>query len=351
MRSVAFLFLTFGVLAAVLIVSMRSEPTRPRAVRAMRADEAPPVSEEPPVVARMAAASQPGTVPAIDEPDRRGWAGWAERVDEWFVGQRAKQRRSVRVQLALADTFMKAEQFEQAKICFERVLRRDDRHRDALAGLALALWKLGHHAESVDAHVRLLRSWPEAVEARFNYAVALGTLGRDGAAIAEYRRVLAHDPRHARAMYNLAALEQGEGKLSDALRRWRRVTELASNLPSAWFQRGTVAMELHRHEEARDCFIQATRLRPRDARGQSNLGLALLALEQRVEALAAFERAVAADPELVPALCAWAETLAATEANDPDRDVAVRQSRELAERALRLESRNARAQAILARLP
>ena len=110
-------------------------------------------------------------------------------------------------------------------------------------------------------------------------------------------------------------------------------------------------MELRRHEEARDCFIQATRLRPRDARGQSNLGLALLALEQRVEALAAFERAVAADPELVPALCAWAETLAATEANDPDRDVAVRQSRELAERALRLESRNARAQAILARLP
>lgn len=354
MRSVAFLFLTFGVLAAVLLVSMRSEPPRPRAVRAMRTEDAPPISEEPPTVVRMPATSQPGTAPATDESDRPGWVGWAglaERVDEWFVGLRAKQRRSVHVQSVLADTFMKAEQIEQARVCFERVLRRDDRNRDALAGLALALWKLGRRAESVDAHARLLRAWPEAVEARFNYAVALGTLGRNGAAIAEYRRVLAHDPQHARATYNLAALEQGEGKLSDALRRWRRVTELASDLPSAWFQRGTVAMELRRHEEARDCFIQATRLRPRDARGQSNLGLALLALERRVEALAAFERAVAADPELVPALCTWAETLAATDTNDPDRNVAVRKARELAERALRLESRNARAQAILARLP
>ena len=131
MRSVAFLFLTFGVLAAVLLFSMRSEPTRPRAVRPTPTDDAPPISEELPVVARMPATSQTTAAPAPGRPGWAGWAGLAERVDEWFVGERARQRRSVPVQLALADTFMKTEQFERARVCFERALRRDDPPRRA----------------------------------------------------------------------------------------------------------------------------------------------------------------------------------------------------------------------------
>jgi tetratricopeptide (TPR) repeat protein len=136
---------------------------------------------------------------------------------------------------------------------------------------------------------------------RFNYAVALASVGRNGAAIRQLREVLVRRPDHGRAVYNLASLVQREGKLTEALSLWRRVTELNDKLAGAWFQRGTVAVDLRRYDEARESFEQVTTLEPNDAEAHHNLGLAWLSLERKDKAIAAFDRASALDPTFAAA--------------------------------------------------
>ena len=76
------------------------------------------------------------------------------------------------------------------------------------------------------------------------------------------------------------------------------------------------------------------------------MGLALAALGRPAEAADAYEQAVDADPKLVTALCNWAELLL-----ERDGPGATAKAKRLCRQALALQSENARARAMLARVP
>ncbi|MBP2298676.1 tetratricopeptide repeat protein [Azospirillum picis] len=196
-----------------------------------------------------------------------------------------------------------------------------------LAGLRQSA---GDAAEAFRLYGRALRLMPDLADAHAGRCAALRALDRNGPALAAGERALALAPTHADALTNRAgALLAGgdaaaaercarralrlnprsaaaHAALAAALAAGRRWTEaeasaraaLASDrgLADAWELLGAVLAKLGRFPDSLDAFAAAERLRSGPALWAAR-GTALVAMAKPREALADFDRALAARPQ------------------------------------------------------
>lgn len=218
-----------------------------------------------------------------------------------------------------------------------RLLRRSLAARPESAGtqsnLAGALHTLGDPAGAEAAYRRALRLDPTLADAHASRAGALRSLGRAEEGERSAARALALDPAHAEALVNLAdsrlarrqsvsaetaarralavrdelrgGLPAGHMALGSALAAQNRFDEaeaayraaLAGNprYGEAWENLGALLAKLGRFDESLDAFAEAERLRPGPSLWAAR-GTALVAMAHPAEALADFDRALAARP-------------------------------------------------------
>ena len=117
---------------------------------------------------------------------------------------------------------------------------------------------------AVEAFRTALDAEPDLVRARLGLGAALQKERQPDAAAEAFEEVLASEPDNWRAHFNLGQLARARGDLQSAQRHYRAVLDT----------------------------------KPRHVAALANLGLILLRLEQRTEAIALLERAVAIDPAL-----------------------------------------------------
>lgn len=134
---------------------------------------------------------------------------------------------------------------------------------ESLAAKAEALVHAGTHEAALDAYDEALRLDPRHRSSLEGRATCLVQLNRKGEAIEAYRKVLARDPRNFAALRSIARLHADE-------RRWRECLEAADEL---------------------------LRIRPTESIALQLKGDALTNLGRRPEALAAYEGAIAVDPD------------------------------------------------------
>jgi Tfp pilus assembly protein PilF len=157
----------------------------------------------------------------------------------------------------------RAGSLEEARALFERVLRMEPKHPDALHLLGMLWCARGDSRKGVQLIRRAIAFSPKFHDALSNLGCVLQSLGRDEEALASFDKALAIRPDSIEAINN----------------------------------RGNTLQVLGRIEEALACFDKALAIRPDHAPSLNNRGNALRCLGRLKEALAAFERALAIEPD------------------------------------------------------
>lgn len=220
-------------------------------------------------------------------------------------------------------------QIQAAMPLYERVLKRNPGHFDALHLGGLLLHQSGQSALGADWMRRALRINPASAVAHHNLALALLALNEPAAALAACEAAIARRSDYANAHRCRGDALQQLGRHAEAVDSYTQALNLQPQDTQAWFNRGNALWRLGqlaqalgsydaalgqgpcgaelwtargrvqgllgRPEEAAQSYQQAVRLRPDDVASWRALGRTLSGLEQHAPALEALERALALD--------------------------------------------------------
>ncbi len=179
---------------------------------------------------------------------------------------------------------------------YDRVLKRDPRHADALHLRGLVAHQQGDPERA--------RAWVakaiaiDSGNAAYHNTLGAVRLGGDDAAAAEacFRRALALDPDLAEAHNNLGNALLRQGHAEAAIGCYRRALEIRPDYAEAHGNLGSALRRQGRLSEAQASCERALAVKPDHVSALANLGQILHEQGRYHEALAALDRAVVLDP-------------------------------------------------------
>ncbi len=226
-------------------------------------------------------------------------------------------------------------QFARAQTLYEKILKHEPRHFDALHLLgviaaqtnnpARALTLIGKAIEinpcSADAFCNqgsafraleqfdsALRSYDHAVAIRPDYTeahccrgIVLWELRRLDEALKCFARAIELRPSYADAHYNRARVLKDLGQADAALASCAHAIALNETYAEAHDLKGTLHRELGDHEAALNCFERALAANPDYAHAHLNRGNVFIDLYRLDEALESYGRAIALKPDFAEA--------------------------------------------------
>ena len=176
-------------------------------------------------------------------------------------------------------------------------LKVDPRSADALSNLALVLHALKRDDEAIASLDKALALAPGHLDALNNRGGILLDLKRPADAIACFEAVLSQQPHHMQARINRGNARAESGEFELALADYDAVLARAPGHPQACYNRGNAQRTLGRDTKRSRPTTGRSRRLPRLVNAWHNRGLALAALNRHGEATESFGRALAIEPE------------------------------------------------------
>jgi tetratricopeptide (TPR) repeat protein len=188
-----------------------------------------------------------------------------------------------------------------ACVAYRDFLKREPRHADAWAELAIQLLNLGRHEQAREACEASLAIDPAQRSARLNLGLALMLLGRSSAAESLFRSVLGTDPNQMDARLFLAVCLLEKQDLDDAWivlagGRHHENSELEPQHAALWAQLGVALFERRKFETAEEACRASLRLDPHNLTAQAYLGSIRMELGDLEQATGLFQRLAAKHP-------------------------------------------------------
>jgi len=203
--------------------------------------------------------------------------------------------------LCLAVEHHRAGRLAQAETCYERLLRIDPRHADALHLLGVAAHQRGDHHRAVDCIRRAIAQNDAFAPYHSNLGAAYRSMGRLDDAIGCYREALRRDDRAAEVHFNLANALKEKESLPEAADSYRQAVQLKPEWADPWIALAETLRRQDRLDEAVACCRRALAIQPESAEAEFQLGGALRAQGRSAEAIEHYARAVALRPAFVEA--------------------------------------------------
>ena len=188
--------------------------------------------------------------------------------------------------------------FKAARVLYERALKFQPHHFDALHMLATLSYQTGQLERAETLFVKALKIEPDAVFALNNYGNLLQDLKKYKSALATFDKALALDPSYVEAHNNRGDLLQHVGRLPEALESYERAIALAPTYAAAHYNRGNALGMMGRFEDAVASHNAAIEIDPHYAQAYMNRGNALNELGRLDQAVESFDRAILLAPEL-----------------------------------------------------
>jgi tetratricopeptide (TPR) repeat protein len=189
---------------------------------------------------------------------------------------------------------------QEAIQVLNRFIKTNPESADARLLLGSLLMEAGQRTESIEQLTAGVRLRPSSAEADNALGEAYNKFGNVPAARAAFEKAVALKPDYGIAQSNLGQtlLASGEAaKAAGHLDRAIRLLGRTDDAADAHYLRAKVYSAQNEQKQAAAQLEQAVALRPRFAEAWSDLGQARRALLDDAGALAAFERAVAANPK------------------------------------------------------
>lgn len=196
--------------------------------------------------------------------------------------------------LSLATAYRVKTQFEQALICYARILEIDPKAVSAHYGVGNTLQNLGRPLEAVDSFSAALSLNPDFLEARYNLANLQKSLGNLLEAVHHYRLAVALKPDFADAYHNMGSALHALGRHDEALSSYEEA--LCCDLPETHNNMGAVYFDQRQYPRALACYRLAIAARPDYAEAYNNVGNTLRKMGEFDAAAAALREAI----ELAP---------------------------------------------------
>jgi tetratricopeptide (TPR) repeat protein len=199
-----------------------------------------------------------------------------------------------RAWLAYGDALVDLNQYEDARIAFERARLTDpERVRIEEATAALAA---DERKKSEDIFRTILQADPSHAAA----LVGLAALSLEADRPHDAERLLRHALRQSEhlplAWRGLGPALQAQGRLKEAEAAARYLVKIEPQNPQSWVVSASVATRLMRQEDALEAYERAARLKPEEVGLRMSVGHVQKTLGRRAESEASYKAALTMDP-------------------------------------------------------
>jgi tetratricopeptide (TPR) repeat protein len=207
--------------------------------------------------------------------------------------------------LAYGDALVDLEQYEDARVAFERA-RLSDPQRPHVEEATAAL--LADDRKTSERIFRdILQADPSHVAALCGLAALSLAADMPNDADRLLRHALKQSEHNPLAWRGLGQALMALGRLKEADAAARRLVKIEPENPQSWITIASVSTRLMRQEEALEAYEQAARLKPEEVRLRMSIGHIHKTLGRRPESEAAYKAALAMDPGIAEAYWSLAD--------------------------------------------
>jgi tetratricopeptide (TPR) repeat protein len=203
--------------------------------------------------------------------------------------------------------------FKKAEAAFEHALTHHPSDARALTALGQVQEQLGKLPESIQAFRKVIEIDPLSAEAHENLGIALGDQADLAAALKESSIAIRLAPRSENAHFLRGRLLIDLGKHEEARGEFRKALEIAPKYAEALYYWATLEGDEGNRVMQENLLKRYLRLRPDQATAFDQLGQVLEEGQRESEAVVAWRRAIALNPEYSEAIYSLARALRLTD--------------------------------------
>lgn len=185
---------------------------------------------------------------------------------------------------------------KEAAVVYEKVLKTDPNHFDALQLLATAYYQVRNNSKALELFDRAIHINQSNPSVFNNHGNVLKNLKRLDEALTSYDKSISLKPDFVVAIYNRGNVLTELGRLEEALTSYDKAIELKADYAEAYNNRGNALKDLNRMDEALTSYDKVIALKPDYAEAYYNRGNALKDLNRLDEALISYERSITLKP-------------------------------------------------------
>jgi tetratricopeptide (TPR) repeat protein len=210
---------------------------------------------------------------------------------------------SVGIEFQAALTLHQMGDLAEARALYEKILRKQPNHFDALHLLGVIFCQTRQLQRAVELIDKAIRINPNIAAFYSNRGNALQDLKQFDAAVASYDKAIQLKPDHAEAYSNRGNALQGLKQFDAAVASYDKAIQLKPGYAEAYSNRGLALQDLKQFDAAVASYDKAIQLKPGYAEAYCNRGIALQGLKQFDGAIASYDKAIQLKPDYAEAYC------------------------------------------------
>ena len=208
---------------------------------------------------------------------------------------------SVTEALKIADGYHRNGDTNDAQVQYQRILRVEPGHPEALHALGIIAFQLKKYITAGNLIGKAIENKPKVPQFHYNLGLVFISLKRQEKAIQAFQEAIKIKPDYADAHYNLGLALKKQQQFEEAILNFKQVIKLTPDDADAYYNLGNAYEALDRYESAVENYQLAIRKNGAFAGAFNNLALVLKAMGRIDEAISHFREAVRLQSEFADA--------------------------------------------------
>ena len=172
----------------------------------------------------------------------------------------------------IAIIFINLKDYQKAKECYEKAVEIDPNSADAYYNLGIIFKELKEYQKAKSCYEKADNIQPNNTIIQTNLGIIFNDLGEYQKAKDCYEKAIKINPDNGKAHYNLGVIYKDSGELQKAKICFKKVIEINPNEQETHNSLGVIFQELGEYHKAKDCYEKAIEIKPNYGDVYYNLG-------------------------------------------------------------------------------
>ena len=172
----------------------------------------------------------------------------------------------------IAVIFISLKDYQKAKECYEKAVEIDPNSADAYYNLGIIFKELKEYQKAKSCYEKADNIQPNNTIIQTNLGIIFNDLGEYQKAKDCYEKAIKINPDNGKAHYNLGVIYKDSGELQKAKICFKKVIEINPNEQETHNSLGVIFQELGEYQKAKDCYEKAIEIKPNYGDVYYNLG-------------------------------------------------------------------------------